>query len=93
VPGGNEDSPSDLMAILERSVSPTSMPLAATPTHLRRCTYRRVTAIESRRALPLYEVACLFPDYRKPLPLGDLETARPICESCTAQGVFRPDSD
>jgi len=81
------------MAILEQPVAPASLPPAAPPTHLRRCTFRRISAVELRRSLPLYEVACLFPDYRQPLPLGDLETARPICESCTAQGVFRPDSD
>jgi hypothetical protein len=26
-----------------------------------------------------------------PLPLGDIESARPTCEACTATGIFRPD--
>jgi hypothetical protein len=60
---------------------------------LRRCTFRRVTTVANGRALPLYEVACTFPDRRKSVPLGDIEAARPICDSCTYQGIFRPDSD
>jgi hypothetical protein len=27
------------------------------------------------------------------LPLGDLESARPICDACTAGHIFRPDED
>ena len=41
----------------------------------------------------MYDVACTFPDRRKAVPLGDIESARPICESCTYQDIFRPDSD
>ena len=36
---------------------------------------------------------CTFPDRRRAVALGDIESARPICESCTYQGIFRPDSD
>ena len=60
---------------------------------LRRCTFRRVTTVARPRALPVYEVACTFPDRRRAVPLGDIEAARPVCESCTYQGIFRPDSD
>ena len=60
---------------------------------LRRCTFRRVTTIAKARELPMYEVACTFPDRRRAVPLGDVEAARPSCESCTYQGIFRPDSD
>ena len=61
---------------------------------IRRCTFRRVSAVQSRRSgTPVYDVACMFPDRTRPLPLGDLESARPICNSCVAQGTFRPDSD
>lgn len=60
--------------------------------HLRRCTYRRIIAVQ-RRPRPVYDVECLFPDRRAPLPLGDLESARPICEACRADHIFRPDED
>jgi hypothetical protein len=39
------------------------------------------------------EVACLYPDRRRAIPLGDLETASPICNACTASHIFRPDED
>jgi hypothetical protein len=45
------------------------------------------------RGLPMYDVACTFPDRRKAVPLGDIEDARPICAACTYQGIFRADSD
>ena len=60
--------------------------------HLRRCTYRRIMAVQ-RQPRPIYDVACLFPDRQAPLPLGDLESARPICETCRAEHIFRPDED
>ena len=62
-------------------------------TPLRRCTFRRVSVTAKPRELPVYEVACTFPDRSKAIPLGDIESARPVCESCTYQGIFRPDSD
>lgn len=81
------------MALLERFITPSVVQLGVAPTHIRRCTFRRVTAVERERALPVYDVACLFPDRETPLPLGDLQTARSACENCTADGLFRPDSD
>ncbi len=60
--------------------------------HLRRCTYRRIVAVQ-KQPLPIYGVECLYPDRSASLPLGDLETARPICEACTANHIFRPDED
>ncbi|MDQ3938289.1 MAG: hypothetical protein M3253_06360 [Chloroflexota bacterium] len=82
------------MALLERTTTPPpAVQLNPAQGHIRRCTFRRVSAVPRGRDLPLYEVACLFPDRVTPIPLGDLETARDICQSCTAQGVFRPDSD
>lgn len=61
---------------------------------LRRCTFRRVTAVPAGgRELPQYEVACTFPDRKRAVPLGDVEDARPICSACTYQGIFRADSD
>ena len=85
------------MAIQTRPLAPTPVQPhgAAAPTALRRCTFRRVAlkAAAGPRALPMYDVACTFPDRRKAVPLGDIESARPVCESCTYQGIFRPDSD
>ena len=60
--------------------------------HLRRCTYRRLSVVRKRPA-PLYDVACLYPDRSASIPLGDLEAARPICDACTADHIFRPDED
>ena len=85
------------MAIQHRPFAPppVQQQSPAAPTTLRRCTFRRVAlkAAAGPRALPMYDVACTFPDRRKAVPLGDIESARPICESCTYQGIFRPDSD
>ncbi|HZI45223.1 MAG TPA: hypothetical protein VFD53_08390 [Ilumatobacter sp.] len=53
-----------------------------------------MTAVQANRsAKPIYDVACMFPDRTRPLPLGDLESAQPICNSCVALGTFRPDED
>jgi hypothetical protein len=61
---------------------------------LRRCTFRRITAVAGSANEPgRYEVACMFPDRKKPVPLGDVDKARPICAACTYQGIFRADSD
>ena len=68
---------------------------ASAPEPLRRCTFRRMALKPAAgpRALPMYDVACTFPDRRRAVPLGDIEAARPICASCTYQGIFRADSD
>jgi hypothetical protein len=60
--------------------------------HLRRCWYRRMIHVT---ATPddLYAVECLYPTRQVSIPLGDLETARPVCNSCRAEGVFRPDAE
>ncbi|HUR17274.1 MAG TPA: hypothetical protein VMZ33_08305 [Candidatus Limnocylindrales bacterium] len=85
------------MAIMPRpfgtSTSATDIPSAGLTAPLRRCTFRRVSTIAQARALPVYEVACTFPDRKRAVALGDIETARPICASCTFQGIFRADSD
>jgi len=60
---------------------------------LRRCTFRYVKVEANGRGLPMYEVACTFPDRERRVPLGDLESAHPICAACTYQGIFRADSD
>jgi hypothetical protein len=62
------------------------------PHRIRRCTFRRIIHIDSVDER-LYDVECLYPDRRVPVPLGDLDSATPICNSCTAAHIFRPDED
>jgi len=80
------------LALPQLSPEPTITPAEVAAEHIRRCTFRRLIAVE-RRPTPVYDVECLFPDRAVPIPLGDLESARPICNSCTARPVFRPDED
>lgn len=79
------------MAIAEPTVAPTPEPLLAAP-RIRRCTFRRVTLVERHRERT-FEVDCLYPDRALPIPLGDLDGATPICNLCTATGIFRADED
>lgn len=63
---------------------------------LRRCTFRRidrVAALPGRPGRSDYEVMCLYGDVDRPLALGDVSAAGPICDGCTASGIFRPDED
>ena len=63
---------------------------------LRRCTFRRidrVSALPGRSDSSQFEVMCLYGGADEPLALGDIPAARPICEACTATGIFRPDED
>ncbi len=59
---------------------------------IKRCTYRRLIEVVVP-ADRVYEVECLYPDRRVPIPLGDLDSAMPICNACTADHIFRPDED
>ena len=58
---------------------------------IRRCTFRRLISVESTERI--YDVECLYPERRVPIPLGDLESALPICNACTAAHIFRLDED
>ena len=80
------------MALPQRSHEVPAAAPSAVEGRLRRCTFRRLVAVQ-QRGEPLYDVECLYPDRRVPVPLGDLETARPICNGCTAAHIFRPDED
>ena len=62
------------------------------PHRIKRCTFRRLINVEmgSQR---VYDVECLYPDRKVPIPLGDLEAATPICNACVAPHIFRPDED
>jgi len=66
-------------------------PYHLAPHRIKRCTYRRLIDVEG--ADRVYDVECLFPDRKVPIPLGDLESATPICNACTAPHIFRPDED
>jgi hypothetical protein len=79
------------MAFAELTVAPTPEPFLAAA-RIKRCTFRRVTAVDRRRGRT-YDADCLFPDRALPMPLGDLENAMPICNACTASGIFRADED
>jgi hypothetical protein len=59
---------------------------------IRRCTFRRLIAVD-RVGGRVYDVDCLYPDRAVPLPLGDLDSAMPICNACTASHTFRADED
>ncbi len=71
-----------------RDAGRQAQPLAAV--RIRRCTFRRLIAVD-RAGGRVYDVDCLFPDRRLPLPLGDLEAATPVCNACTASHIFRAD--
>ena len=59
---------------------------------IRRCTFRRLTAVDVRGEL-VYDVECLYPERTLAIPLGDLEIATPVCNDCGAAHIFRPDED
>jgi hypothetical protein len=72
--------------------SPDTDPSRLAPHRIKRCTYRRLISLD-RAHERIYEVECLYPDRKVPIPLGDLEAATPICNSCVAPHIFRPDED
>ncbi len=80
------------MALPQRAPDISAPPAQGPDGHIRRCAFRRVVKVEGSRAT-LYDVECLYPDRVLPIPLGDLESARRICNACTARPVFRPDED
>jgi len=59
---------------------------------IKRCNYRRLISLERPRER-VYEVECLYPQHKLPIPLGDLDSAMPICNACTAPHIFRADED
>jgi hypothetical protein len=83
---------------LRPSVLPLFTHVSDGPGRLRRCTFRRITPVAAAapprgRALPVYDVACLYPSRESSIPLGDLDSARAICDACAATGIFRPEED
>jgi hypothetical protein len=71
---------------------PDNDPARMAPHRIKRCTYRRLVSLD-RAEERIYEVECLFPDRKVPVPLGDLDSAMPVCNACTAAHIFRPDED
>lgn len=80
------------MALQLPVISTEPDPYRLAPSRIRRCTFRRLIQVETGAAR-LYDVECLLPDRKLPIPLGHLELATPICNSCTAPHIFRPDED
>ena len=80
------------MALPLPMVPPEADPYRLAPQRIKRCTFRRLIQVESG-AERLYDVECLLPDRRLPIPLGHLDAATPICNTCTAPHIFRPDED
>ena len=67
--------------------SPDAFHLA--PHRIKRCTFRRLINVEMG-ADRVYDVECLYPDRKVPIPLGDLEAATPICNACVAPAHLPP---
>ena len=80
------------MALPLPIATPEPDPYRLAPQRIKRCTFRRLIQLDSG-AERVYDVECLFPDRKIPIPLGDLESATPICNACTAPHIFRPDED
>jgi hypothetical protein len=84
------------MALTQPDPSPSASPDAEAsrlaPHRIKRCNYRRLISLERPRER-VYEVECLYPDRKLPIPLGDLDSAMPICNACTAAHIFRADED
>jgi hypothetical protein len=80
------------MALPQRitELEPIAAPFAAP--RIRRCTYRRLSRVGAGSESG-YEVSCLYPNRRVPLPLGNLEESGRVCVACTASHIFRPDED
>ena len=82
----------DAMALPLPIVQPQPDAYHLAPHRIKRCTFRRLIDVESGSER-IYDVECLFPDRKVPIPLGDLASATPICNTCTAPHIFRPDED
>ena len=72
--------------------TPETDPYRLAPHRIRRCTFRRLIQVDVGRER-VFDVECLFPDRKVPIPIGDLETAMGVCNACTAAHIFRPDED
>jgi hypothetical protein len=94
---GEDDRTSEARTPAMALPLPVDPATATDPSHLaphriRRCTFRRLIRVDLKGDR-VYDVECLYPDRKLPIPLGDLEAAMPVCNACTASHIFRPDED
>ena len=87
-----DEAPNAPMALPLPVIPPQPDAYHLAPHRIKRCTFRRLIDVEAGSDR-VYDVECLFPDRKIPIPLGDLESATPICNACTAPHIFRPDED
>ena len=80
------------MALEITPIAPDPDPYRRAPPRIRRCTFRRLIQVDARLER-IYDVECLYPDRKIPIPIGDLDTAMSVCNDCTAAHIFRPDED
>lgn len=80
------------MAMLRPLDLPEVSPSGLAAHRIRRCTFRRLIQLDVDGER-ITDVNCMYPERRLPIPLGDLQSATPICNSCTAAHIFRPDED
>ncbi|MBI2776278.1 MAG: hypothetical protein HYX57_03275 [Chloroflexi bacterium] len=80
------------MAMPLSVANPETDPYRLAPHRIRRCTFRRLIQVDAKNER-VYDVECLFPDRKVPIPIGDLDTAMSVCNACTAAHIFRPDED
>jgi hypothetical protein len=73
-------------------VSQAADPYRLAPHRIRRCTFRRLIRVDAG-AERVYDVECLYPDRKVPIPIGDLDAALDVCNACQAAHIFRPDED
>ena len=80
------------MALQLEVVQPEADPYRMAPHRIRRCTYRRMIRVDVKGDR-VYDVECLYPDRKVPIPIGDIDAATAICNACTATHIFRADED
>lgn len=76
---------------VERSDAPQRIPIPRTG-QIRRCSVRHVAITPAPNGREV-QLSCLLGGRNHPLPLGTFEEARPICNACTARGIWRDDED
>ena len=61
------------------------------PHRIKRCTFRRLIQVEAGGER-VYDVECLYPDRKVPIPLGDLDAGHAHLQlPARAPHTFRPD--
>ena len=76
---------------VERSDAPLRIPIPRAG-QIRRCSVRHVAIVPAPGGREA-QVSCLLGGRDHPLALGSFDEARPICNACTAVGIWRADED